>query len=193
MTVEASDPKVTEAIHNLLKVMFPDTYNEKWVVGSVFDYIINYYCPHPFDSEDQELYENSIELSRNEGELLVDGLQRTYHIDPDLFKFGDFEPEYHVHKKRGSVYKTIAIASLQVKDGTILKDGDELVIYLDLEDRCWGCEITEFNDGRFSKLYPIAQSEFYKSDDPNLTPFDAFTNKPISNYTLKVTIENDNH
>lgn len=54
------------------------------------------------------------------------------------------------HKKRGSLYTVLNTATLQVAEGTDLKDMDTLCVYQSMEDGTWWVrKKEEFDDGRF--------------------------------------------
>lgn len=58
------------------------------------------------------------------------------------------------HKKRGTTYQEVGVASLQVATKGHLSEGAHLVIYRDDDGRLWAREVSEFEDGRFEKVQP---------------------------------------
>jgi hypothetical protein len=58
----------------------------------------------------------------------------------------------HIHVKRGSKYRVLFEATLQVADSTILKDGHRLVIYEGEDGSQWARDKFEFEDGRFRRI-----------------------------------------
>lgn len=57
------------------------------------------------------------------------------------------------HKKRGSVYEEIGRAEVQIATlGTILREGDKLVVYRGENGKLWARPEDEFEDGRFEEI-----------------------------------------
>jgi hypothetical protein len=63
------------------------------------------------------------------------------------------------HKKRGSTYELLDIATAQVStaDFALLRDGDRLVVYRGEDGRLWARIRDEFFDGRFEDVTPARQ------------------------------------
>lgn len=55
------------------------------------------------------------------------------------------------HRKRGTGYKVLGSAVLQVADGRVLKDGEPLVVYIGPSGMYVRAK-DEFDDGRFEVL-----------------------------------------
>lgn len=111
---------------DLLKEMFPDTYSYRWNVEVTPDGI--QYC----DGDHDKFSECSLD------------------IIPILAKI----PERFKHKKRGSTYLKQAVGILQMEPDVVLKDGDELVVYIGENDggKYWLRTPDEFHDGRFEYI-----------------------------------------
>jgi len=63
------------------------------------------------------------------------------------------EHDVYAHKKRGSHYDYLNVATLQVEPGTVLQDMTKMAVYEDVLDHTWWVRPeTEFHDGRFEKV-----------------------------------------
>jgi hypothetical protein len=107
----------------LLKLMFPDTYSDKWEVEITETGIL--YCTGDHENPDDCSYDR-VDLSpKNE----------------EIWK----------HKKRGTRYVKKYEGILQLEEGSSLRDGDSLYCYIGLDDSgmVWFRTPEEFHDGRF--------------------------------------------
>ena len=73
------------------------------------------------------------------------------------------------HNKRESLYIPLGKASLQTAPNRILRDGDELNVYVGEDGKLWVRPVDEFNDGRFSEVGKIKiLDEFFDETSENL-------------------------
>jgi hypothetical protein len=116
----------TDLAKQLLTLMFPDENVHKWNVDVTKDGI--FYCSDQHDKSESCDYER---------------------IDIREKKVERFR-----HKKRGTHYNKQAVGILQIEPNVVLKDGDQLVVYVGEEDggKYWLRTPEEFHDGRFEYL-----------------------------------------
>lgn len=58
------------------------------------------------------------------------------------------------HKKRGTSYAVLGLGTLQLEPGTVLKDMDQLTVYVGNTGDIWLRPPSEMQDGRFEDLEP---------------------------------------
>ena len=117
--------QIDSTARDLLRLLFPDRYSPRWNITVTSSGIT--YCKG--------------EHEKNE---LCD------HVHLSIL---EYTGERYRHKKRGSVYDILAVGTLQVEPDIVLKDGDQMVVYIGKESSStWVRETSEFHDGRFEKL-----------------------------------------
>lgn len=61
-------------------------------------------------------------------------------------------PDKYRHKKRGTIYTVVGMATVQCEPSDDIADGEAMILYQDANGQYWVRRYEEFHDGRFEPV-----------------------------------------